>query len=242
MRHDFRVSKNCAPGSARLRPSWSCVAFACPAIFHTPNTMIGSAGRIAARRAPTTAVRRMSTAEPKMHKAKEWQVIKDSRPKTHDHVSSFGCRRSAQLKMYHVLRTLPTDFRGSGSDIARSVQYRSSASHLSLFSITAYLPTSSYILLLSDFFCARCDVLCCETLQSKPNQNQTACFRGRFPQARHRPWCACRHRSRLWFHVFWNVAPAEEAGILEINIDAFLSVWQNGDDLIKLLLCRHVRV
>ena len=44
-------------------------------------------GRIAARRAPSAAVRRMSTAEPKMHKAKEWQIIKDSRPKTHDHVS-----------------------------------------------------------------------------------------------------------------------------------------------------------
>ena len=55
---------------------------------HSNNTMIGAAGRIAARRASSAAVRRMSTAEPKMHKAKEWQIIKDSRPKTHDHVSS----------------------------------------------------------------------------------------------------------------------------------------------------------
>merc|ERR1719253_2266295 len=50
---------------------------------HSTNMIIG---RIAARRAPSAAVRRMSTAEPKMHKAKEWQIIKDSRPKTHDHL------------------------------------------------------------------------------------------------------------------------------------------------------------
>lgn len=86
-----------------------CMHFACSRIH---NTMIGAAGRIAARRAPvpSAAVRRMSTAEPKMHKAKEWQIIKDSRPKTHDHVSSLvGGPDIIVAQMYHLLRTLLTE-------------------------------------------------------------------------------------------------------------------------------------
>ena len=76
---------------------------------HSTNMIIG---RIAARRAPSAAVRRMSTAEPKMHKAKEWQVIKDSRPKTHDHVS---CLVGVPLTVHRNANVPPSTYTTDGN-------------------------------------------------------------------------------------------------------------------------------
>ena len=148
--------------------------------------MIGSAGRIAARRAPTTAVRRMSTAEPKMHKAKEWQVIKDSRPKTHDHVSSFGCTRflPALLKCttfyVHYRRIYEGLVRISTIDLSTiDLQITKSSSSLSLSSTTAYL--LRFILLFA--FPSHVHTMCCETTKILvTKQSKQLVFEGDFPK------------------------------------------------------------
>mmetsp|Transcript_25006 Transcript_25006/g.54519 ORF Transcript_25006/g.54519 Transcript_25006/m.54519 type:complete len:94 (+) Transcript_25006:73-354(+) len=52
--------------------------------------MIGSqlsrSALVAARRAPAVVSRRTMSAEPKMHKAAEWETIVKSRPEVHDHL------------------------------------------------------------------------------------------------------------------------------------------------------------
>ena len=86
-------------------------------------------------------------------------------------------------QMYYVLRTLPTDLRGSGSDIdhrsAYDLQITKSSSSLSLSSTTAYL--LRFILLFA--FLSHVHTMCCETTKILvTKQSKQLVFEGDFPK------------------------------------------------------------
>lgn len=104
-----------------------------------------------------------------MHKAKEWQVIKDSRPKTHDHVSSFECIRYLPASL--ICTKFYVHYRRISEGLVRV-----------LVSTTTYMYSLRFIILSA--FLPHLHMMCCETtiILFRMNQSKQLVFEGDFPK------------------------------------------------------------